>query len=71
MGLTIERRAVGYDASWQKVPNDRLPVAKRYRLQGSVEVRRVDAGMQPAQTALRGQSTHASGGSWITFVSED
>jgi hypothetical protein len=43
------------------MPDNGLPMAKHDRFQGSIEVRSVDAGMQAAQSAFRGQATYASG----------
>jgi hypothetical protein len=71
MRFAIERRAVGYDAAWEKVPDDGLPMAKHDRFQGSVQIRRVDAGMQTAQAALRRKATYTSRGGRITFIDDD
>jgi hypothetical protein len=69
--LAVERRAVGYDSIWEKVPNDRLPMAKHDRFQGSVQARRVDTSMQAAQTALRRKAAYAPGSGWITLIDDD
>ncbi|MDB6084599.1 MAG: hypothetical protein JWN43_2480 [Gammaproteobacteria bacterium] len=71
MRFAVERRAVGYDAAGEKVPNDRLPMAKHDRFQRSVQVRRVDAGMQAAQATLHRKATYAPGGGRITFIDDD
>ena len=60
-----------YDAARQEVPDDRLPMAKHDRFKGRVQVRRIDAGMQPAQTPLRRKAAYAPGGGRITFVGDD
>ena len=71
MRFAVERRAVGYDATGEKVPNDRLPMAKYDRFQASVQVRRVDAGMQTAQATLHRKATYAPRGGRITFIDDN
>jgi hypothetical protein len=57
---TLKKAAI---AAW-----DREPTIK---MRSSLQVRRVDAGMQTAQTAFRRKASYAPGRGWITFIDDD
>jgi hypothetical protein len=46
-------------------------MAKHDRFRGGIEVGSVDAGVQAAQAAFRGQATYAPGSGRITLINYD